>query len=140
MGYYTGPIFEIEHPGSGSSIGGGGRYDGMVGRWTGQDVAAVGISIGFERAVELVSDDLMASKPKGIVLLLENRTPETLANALRLQRGFLAHGEQVRLENRVKNLKVLLDGLAAQGFDRFLAVDADSTGEVDFSALRHFGV
>ena len=139
MGYYTGPIFEIEHPGSGSSIGGGGRYDGMVGRWTGQDVAAVGISIGFERAVELVSDDLMATRPKGIVLLLENRTPETLANALRLQRGFLSHGEQVRLENRVKNLKVLLDSLSAQGFNRFLAVDADSTGEVDFGALRHFG-
>ncbi|MEN9993088.1 MAG: hypothetical protein RLY83_658, partial [Actinomycetota bacterium] len=52
MGYYTGPIFEIEHPGSGSSIGGGGRYDGMVGRWLGTDAPAVGISIGFERAVD----------------------------------------------------------------------------------------
>ena len=54
MGYYTGPIFEIEHPASGSSIGGGGRYDGMVGRWLGTDVPAVGISLGFERVVDLV--------------------------------------------------------------------------------------
>ncbi|MCX8530388.1 MAG: ATP phosphoribosyltransferase regulatory subunit, partial [Rhodoluna sp.] len=42
MGYYTGTIFEIEHPESGSSIGGGGRYDGMVGRWLGTDAPAVG--------------------------------------------------------------------------------------------------
>jgi histidyl-tRNA synthetase len=49
MGYYTGAIFEISHPGSSVSIGGGGRYDGMVGRWLGTDVPAVGISIGFER-------------------------------------------------------------------------------------------
>ena len=49
MGYYTGTIFEIEHPDASSSIGGGGRYDGMVGKWLGKDVPAVGISLGFER-------------------------------------------------------------------------------------------
>lgn len=47
MGYYTGVIFEIEMPGAGLSIGGGGRYDGMVGRWLGSDVSAVGISLGL---------------------------------------------------------------------------------------------
>jgi histidyl-tRNA synthetase len=52
MGYYTGTIFEIEHPESSSSIGGGGRYDGMVGKWLGKDVPAVGISLGFERIAD----------------------------------------------------------------------------------------
>ncbi|MDY6304962.1 MAG: histidine--tRNA ligase, partial [Oribacterium sp.] len=49
MGYYTGPIFEIRADGFAGSVGGGGRYDKMVGRFTGQDTPAVGFSIGFER-------------------------------------------------------------------------------------------
>lgn len=54
QGYYTGTIFELHHPDSSGSIGGGGRYDGMVGRFLGVDVPACGFSIGFERVVELV--------------------------------------------------------------------------------------
>ncbi|MFM6975132.1 MAG: histidine--tRNA ligase, partial [Agromyces sp.] len=49
MGYYTGTIFEISHPEVSYSLGGGGRYDGMIGRFLGQDVPACGFSIGFER-------------------------------------------------------------------------------------------
>ena len=47
MSYYTGPIFEISVDEFGSSVGGGGRYDGMIGKFTGQQVPAVGFSIGF---------------------------------------------------------------------------------------------
>ncbi len=54
MGYYTGTIFEIEHPALGYSLGGGGRYDGMIGRFLGTDVPAAGSSLGFERLVDLV--------------------------------------------------------------------------------------
>ena len=54
MGYYTGTIFEIAHPSSAGSLGGGGRYDGMIGRFLGADVPAAGFSIGFERIVDLV--------------------------------------------------------------------------------------
>ncbi|MEY4312582.1 MAG: hypothetical protein RLZZ319_91, partial [Actinomycetota bacterium] len=55
MGYYTGAIFEVAHPALGYSLGGGGRYDGMIGRFLGTDVPAVGFSLGFERLVDLVS-------------------------------------------------------------------------------------
>ncbi|MBO9579072.1 MAG: ATP phosphoribosyltransferase regulatory subunit, partial [Microbacteriaceae bacterium] len=55
MGYYTGPIFEVVHPDLGYSFGGGGRYDGMIGRFLGQEVPAAGISLGFERLVDLVA-------------------------------------------------------------------------------------
>ena len=51
MSYYTGTIFEIAIPEFGGSCGGGGRYDKMVGQFTGKDTPACGFSIGFERIV-----------------------------------------------------------------------------------------
>ncbi len=123
MGYYTGSIFEIEHPESGSSIGGGGRYDGMVGRWLGTDVPAVGISIGFERAVDLVADQ--ASDLKAIVLVLDSPEPNVIGNALRVQQQAIAAGYRVRLEQRPKKLNNLLDSMAEQGFASFATVGED---------------
>jgi histidyl-tRNA synthetase len=121
MGYYTGSIFEIEHPASGSSIGGGGRYDGMVGRWTGTDVAAVGISIGFERVVDLVEDT--DAVEGGVVLVLENESADVVAQALRVQADLIAEGRVVRLEQRPKKLNLLLESLAEQGYNSWAAVD-----------------
>ena len=124
MGYYTGSIFEIEHPASGSSIGGGGRYDGMVGRWTGTDVAAVGISIGFERVVDLVEDT--DAGLGGVVLVLENESADVVAQALRVQAALIAEGRVVRLEQRPKKLNLLLESLAEQGYSSWAAVDGSS--------------
>ena len=137
MGYYTGAIFEIEHSGSGSSIGGGGRYDGMVGRWLGTDVPAVGISLGFERVVDLVDDAALGAKPCGIVLVLDNDEPATLANAIARQAELFSHGEQVRLENRPKKLNLLLDSLAENGFNRFATVNEQTltAGDLDLRQL-----
>ena len=130
MGYYTGQIFEIEHPESGSSIGGGGRYDGMVGRWLGTDVPAVGISIGFERAVDLVGDDLLGS-PEGIVLVVDEDSA-ALANALTVQAELIESGEpSVRLERRPKKLNLLLENLATQGFGRFAFVSSVTNSVAD---------
>jgi histidyl-tRNA synthetase len=121
MGYYTGPIFEIEHPGSGSSIGGGGRYDGMVGRWLGQDAPAVGISIGFERAVDLVAEDASAD-PMALVLVLNSTSADCVGNALRVQAEAIAAGYRVRLEQRPKKLGNLLEVMQQQGFGSWAAV------------------
>ena len=120
MGYYTGAIFEIEHPGSGSSIGGGGRYDGMVGRWLGTDVPAVGISIGFERAVDLVDQSLAAQK--SVVLVLDSASATVIGNALKVQQQAIQQGYRVRLEERPKKLNNLLDSMAEQGFESFATV------------------
>jgi histidyl-tRNA synthetase len=127
MGYYTGTIFEIEHPKSGSSIGGGGRYDGMIGRWLGDDVPAVGISIGFERAVDLVPDSFNQLAPSRLVLVLDDASPETIGIALARQKELFEHGYGVRLEQRPKKLNLLLDSLAEQGFTHFAAVGANSS-------------
>ncbi len=54
QGYYTGIVFEVTCPAFGGAVGGGGRYDNMVGKFLGQSVPAVGFSIGFERIVGIL--------------------------------------------------------------------------------------
>jgi histidyl-tRNA synthetase len=125
MGYYTGAIFEIEHPGSGSSIGGGGRYDGMVGRWLGSEVPAVGISLGFERIVDLVASE--ASSKSFQVLVYEQ---QDLALALSLQQEFVLRGVATRIEQRPKNLKALLSEMELAGASQFAIVGSD-VSEID---------
>ena len=123
MGYYTGSIFEIEHPASGSSIGGGGRYDGMVGKWLGTEVAAVGISIGFERVAELVSESPASSN--SLVLVFDEQNSQA---ALSTQAEAITAGYLVRLEPSPKKLNVLLDSLKAQGFEQFAVLDEPQRG------------
>lgn len=132
MGYYTGAIFEIEHPASGSSIGGGGRYDGMVGRWLGTDVPAVGISLGFERIADLVAG--AKSESHFNVLVYDS---EQLGLAIELQEQAVAQGMSLRIEQRPKNLKPLLDQLALAGATDFaiLGQEISSLGELDFKPL-----
>ncbi|WP_240642423.1 histidine--tRNA ligase [Microbacterium sulfonylureivorans] len=119
MGYYTGTIFELAHPSVDYSLGGGGRYDGMIGRFLGQDVPAVGFSIGFERIVDLVdaTDD---AAPISVVLVHDRDVPpsELLAH----KASFAAGGVRVRLEHRTKNLKALLERAAADGYTSFATV------------------
>ena len=123
MGYYTGSIFEIEHPASGSSIGGGGRYDGMVGKWLGTDVAAVGISIGFERVAELVSDSPATSN--SLVVVFDSKDQQA---ALSTQAEGIEAGYLVRLEPSPKKLNALLDSLKAQGFASFAVLEEPQKG------------
>ena len=121
MGYYTGTIFEIEMPGEGSAIGGGGRYDGMVGKWLGTDVPAVGISIGFERVVDLVET---TAPTNGVLLVLEDSSVECIKNAVRFQKELIAEGKSVRLELKPKKLNILLDSMLEAGFSQFALVSA----------------
>ena len=131
MGYYTGTIFEVAHPEFGYSLGGGGRYDGMIGRFLGTEVPAAGMSLGFERLVDLVQlpADATAS---AVALVHENADPSVLAS---LKSELIAQGLRVRLERKPRKLAGLLDALVASGFDRFALVTAD-TASVDDLDLR----
>ncbi|WP_350349416.1 histidine--tRNA ligase [Agromyces sp. G08B096] len=124
MGYYTGTIFEIAHPDFGYSLGGGGRYDHMIGRFLGREVPACGFSIGFERIVDLlaVAD---ADRPRAVVLVHDADVPAATLIALKTE--LVASGARVRLERRAKNLRALLDRVTADGFDAFATVDAGTT-------------
>ncbi|WP_456283518.1 histidine--tRNA ligase [Microbacterium sp. JZ101] len=121
MGYYTGTIFEIAHPSVSYSLGGGGRYDGMIGRFLGQDVPAVGFSIGFERIVDLVSL-AEAAVAEAVVLVHDRDVP--VAELLALKAALVAEGSRVRLEQRTKNLKGLLERASADGYTAFATVSA----------------
>lgn len=123
MGYYTGPIFEITMDGYNFSIAGGGRYDKMIGKFSGQDVPASGFSIGFERIVTILKDHMQdASKlPEGsVAYLVGNRVPvarkaEVLAQARRLRED----GTVVTVLPMAKNMKHQIGLLEAEGYTRF---------------------
>jgi histidyl-tRNA synthetase len=138
MGYYTGPIFEIEHPDFGYSLGGGGRYDGMIGRFLGQDVPATGFSIGFERIVDIVDAGVGPTTESVVLVHDADADPAVL---VRLKSELIANGAtRVRFERRTKNLKALLDRVAADGFGRFASVptgdaEAVSVGRLEFRPL-----
>ncbi|MGD8195041.1 histidine--tRNA ligase [Herbiconiux sp. P18] len=134
MGYYTGTIFEIEHPDVSFSLGGGGRYDGMIGRFLSESVPACGFSIGFERIIDLV-DDPAAGAVESLALVHDKAAdPERL---LALKRQLVGQGKRVRLERRTKNLGPLLERLAEAGFDAFAQVGRDTTeaGQLEFKPL-----
>ncbi|GAB2524705.1 histidine--tRNA ligase [Microbacterium petrolearium] len=124
MGYYTGTIFELAHPSVTYSLGGGGRYDGMIGRFLGQDVPAVGFSIGFERIVDLVSLADPDAAP-AVVLVHDRDVP--VAELVALKAALVAEGSRVRLERRTKNLKGLLARAEADGYTAFASVAAGAT-------------
>ena len=136
MGYYTGTIFEIAHPDFTFSLGGGGRYDGMIGRFLGTDVPAVGFSIGFERIVDLVDlpDEQAAD---AVVLLHDSGASAVLLQSLKTE--LIASGSRVRLERKAKNAKLQLERLSAAGFARVASVQpgAESAADLTFRALGH---
>jgi histidyl-tRNA synthetase len=95
----------------------------MVGKWLGTDVAAVGISIGFERVAELVSGSPVSSN--SLVMIFEAADQQA---ALSLQAEAIAAGYLVRLEPSPKKLNVLLDSLKAQGVSQFAVLEEPQKG------------
>ncbi|MFE6995496.1 histidine--tRNA ligase [Microbacterium sp. NPDC057659] len=133
MGYYTGTIFELAHPSVDYSLGGGGRYDGMIGRFLGQQVPAVGFSIGFERIVDLVAS-LETDASESVVLVHDADVP--LPELLAHKAALVADGGRVRLERRTKNLKALLERASADGYTAFATVRAgDEPGSLEVKSL-----
>ncbi len=122
MSYYTGTIFEIAIPEFGGSCGGGGRYDKMVGMFTGQEVPACGFSIGFERIVLLLMESgfkVPGSESK-IAYLLEKGLPQDKLNeALKAAEADRADGRQVLTVRMNKNRKFQKEQLTAQGYTEF---------------------
>lgn len=126
MGYYTGAIFEVAHPSESYSLGGGGRYDGMIGRFLGTDVPAAGFSLGFERIVDLITLD-GAQAQRAVALIYDAQTaPDALLGA---QKPLIEAGTRVRLERKPKNIAPLLGQLAAAGFTEYAFVADGTVGE-----------
>ncbi len=119
MSYYTGPIFEISMDEFGGSVGGGGRYDEMIGRFTGQNVCACGFSIGFERIVMLLMERGFAvpgNDRKTAYLIEKNMPPEAMKTIIARAAEARKAGCQVTMAVMKKNKKFQKEQLAQQGY------------------------
>lgn len=125
MSYYTGTIFEISMDEFGGSVGGGGRYDEMIGKFTGQNTPAVGFSIGFERIVMLLLErgyQIPTSCQKR-AYLLEKKLPQAeLLSVLEQAKKDRADGLQVMITNMKKNKKFQKEQLNQQGYTDIVEV------------------
>jgi histidyl-tRNA synthetase len=136
MGYYTGQVFEIIHPGMSGSVAGGGRYDKLIGRSLGHDVPACGFSIGFERIVDLLSAELARD---AVAVLVEGDVP--VADALEVARDLRAAGVPggvVEVVRRSGKFGAQLKRLETAGFSGFVLVRAED-GAVVRGELRTLG-
>lgn len=119
MSYYTGTIFEIAMDEFGGSVGGGGRYDEMIGKFTGQPTPACGFSIGFERIVMLLLErgyEIPDNKEK-LALLIEKGMPqEKMLEVLAFAKEQRAAGKQVMLSIMKKNKKFQKEQLSQEGY------------------------
>lgn len=122
MGYYTGTIFEIVMPELGAACGGGGRYDKMIGRFTGNDVPACGFSIGFERIVLLLMEShfQIPTQPTKKAYLIEKGYPaDKLVEVIGKAQAERAEGKQVLVVRMNKNKKFQKEKLTAEGYEEF---------------------
>ncbi len=122
MSYYTGTIFEIAMPELGISCGGGGRYDKMVGRFTGKDVPACGFSIGFERIILILMESgfKVPNQSKKIAYLIEKGVSgEELCKIIAEAQADRQGGAQVLVARMNKNKKFQKEQLTAEGYDEF---------------------
>ena len=123
MSYYTGTIFEISMPELGAACGGGGRYDKMIGKFTGNDVPACGFSIGFERIILLLMESgfKIPESPKKVAYLVEKNYPaDKLVDVMQQAKEARAKGQTVLVVRMNKNKKFQKDQLTAQGYEDFV--------------------
>lgn len=122
MGYYTGTIFEIAIPEFGGSCGGGGRYDKMIGNFTGNAVPACGFSIGFERIILLLLEQgfQIPKQPKKTAYLVEKNYPsDKLCEVMKKAQEARKSGRQILVARMNKNKKFQKEKLMAEGYEAF---------------------
>lgn len=128
MGYYTGPIFEISMDEFGGSVGGGGRYDEMIGKFTGNDTCACGFSIGFERIVMLLleRDFTVPSAAKKKAYLIDKKaSPELMREVLLKAKEEREAGYKISINIMKKNKKFQKEQLAKDGYNEVQEFFAD---------------
>ena len=122
MGYYTGTIFEVSMEGFSGSVAGGGRYDKMIGKFTGSDTPACGFSIGFERIITILMDAgfKIPDESKKIAFLYEKNIDANVLTSILKEASALREAENIVLVSKMnKNKKFQKEGLEKQGYIEF---------------------
>lgn len=132
MGYYTGTIYEVTLDGLNSSVAGGGRYDKMIGRITGNDVPACGFSIGFERIALLLSErGITAGATLGTAVLVDkNLDKKSLIDVMEACRH-LRQTSKVTVLKKIKNFGYQLKQLRDQGYEVIYEYRNGSFNKID---------
>ena len=123
MSYYTGTIFEVSMEGFGGSVAGGGRYDKMIGKFTGVDTPACGFSIGFERIVTILLDqenNIQSSIPKKAYLIEKGMDASRMCQIMKQAMQERRDGVQVLVSQMNKNKKFQKEQLNKEGYTDFV--------------------
>ena len=131
--YYTGTIFEVTMDDFGGSVAGGGRYDKMIGKFTGQDTPACGFSIGFERIVMLLLEngyEVPGVRQKKAYLLEKKLPTEGMLKVLELAKKDRESGKQVLIVNMKKNKKFQKEQLTEEGYQESIDCYADKVEQL----------
>lgn len=129
QGYYTGTVFEISSPDFKGAIGGGGRYDNLIGKFLGESIPAVGFSIGFERLCAILLEQkykIPTQKKKFAVIYNDDNFIDALKYADTLRDEY-----DVALYQSVKKLGKLFAKLEESGFCGCRVMGQDE--------VKHFG-
>ena len=128
MSYYTGPIFEISMDEFGGSVGGGGRYDEMIGKFTGNNTCACGFSIGFERIIMLLMErgfQIPQIGTKKAFLIEKNMPAEGMMKVLKQAEEDRKNGSVVAIAVMKKNKKFQKEQLKEEGYEEIVEFFAD---------------
>lgn len=123
MSYYTGTIFEVSMEGFGGSVAGGGRYDKMIGKFTGVDTPACGFSIGFERIVGILMDqggNVESTMTKKAYLIEKGMDASRMAEIMKQAMAERQTGVQVLVSQMNKNKKFQKEQLGKEGYTEFV--------------------
>lgn len=141
LSYYTGAIMEINVKDLPGSLGGGGRYDNLVGMFLGTDVPACGFSLGLERIIVVMNERNMfpeglASSPADVMVSVWNET--SLGESVALARGLRGEGLRVDLYPEADKIGKQFKYASARGipFVVVLGDDELARGEVALKDLR----
>ena len=124
QGYYTGTVFEVESIDFKGAIAGGGRYDNLIGKFLGQQVSAVGFSIGFERIFSILMEHGIDLPNKGNKIAVMYDEGELTA-AYKLAEKYRAEGKICSLYVKPKKMGKFLGKLEERGYAGFINVSND---------------
>ena len=123
QGYYTGPVFEVRSREFRGAIAGGGRYDHLIGKFLGENVPAVGFSIGFERICAILRDRGF-TPPTARRRIAFLYYPDQLAQAAKAAEEMRADAD-VSLIEKAGKIGKLINRIQQYGFDAFAEITAD---------------
>ncbi|HEY7499109.1 MAG TPA: histidine--tRNA ligase [Vicinamibacterales bacterium] len=135
LSYYTGAIMEINVPDLAGSLGGGGRYDGLIGMFSGEEIPACGFSLGLERILVVMTERSMfpaSVQSSSADLLATLFDAAGVGDMLRLASELRDHGIRVEVYPEVEKLGKQFKYASARGI-RFVAIvgeDERATGQV----------